>query len=259
MPGPLDIFLDPVSLIAIGIFVSLIVWEALFPARKLPTVRWWRLRGLIAFVVYFLLSSYLPLWWGGALTDWQLFDLTFLSTPLQFVIGLLIYEGGLYWWHRSMHRFDGLWRSFHQMHHSAERVDTFGAFWFSPLDMIGFTLVGSLTLVLIVGINAQAATAILLTTFFLAIFQHGNIRTPRWLGYFIQRPESHSYHHGQNIHRHNYADLPVFDVLFGTFVNPKQHYDSGFYHGASNRVIDMLLWKDINKDGIRPNITLEAI
>jgi sterol desaturase/sphingolipid hydroxylase (fatty acid hydroxylase superfamily) len=31
-----------------------------------------------------------------------------------------------------------LWRIFHQMHHSAERLDTYGAFYFSPYDMIGF-------------------------------------------------------------------------------------------------------------------------
>jgi len=38
-----------------------------------------------------------------------------------------------------------LWRGFHQMHHSAERVDAFGAFYFSPLDIIGFTMLSSLT------------------------------------------------------------------------------------------------------------------
>tara|TARA_B100000965_G_scaffold386184_1_gene388202 strand:+ start:1134 stop:1253 length:120 start_codon:yes stop_codon:yes gene_type:complete len=34
-----------------------------------------------------------------------------------------------------------------QMHHSAEVVDSIGAFYFSPLDMIGFTLLGSISLV----------------------------------------------------------------------------------------------------------------
>jgi len=147
-----------------------------------------------------------------------------------------------------MHASDLLWRGVHQMHHSAERLDTFGAFWFSPLDMIGWTLVGSLTLVTVVGVTPQAATILLLSITFLGMFQHANIRTPRWLGYLIQRPESHTIHHGKGLHRYNYADLPVFDMLFGTFRNPRDfEMETGFYPGASARVVDMLLFRDLNR------------
>jgi len=86
----------------------------------------------------------------------------------------------------------------------------------------------------------------LLTTTFLGIFQHANIKTPRWLGYIIQRPESHTIHHAKGIHRQNYSDLPLFDIIFGTFQNPKAfEHETGFYHGASARVGDMLLCKDV--------------
>lgn len=48
-------------------------------------------------------------------------------------------------------------------------------------------------------------------------------------------------------HRHNYSDLPVFDLLFGTFVNPKSYeHKAGFYSGSSDRVKDMLLFKNIS-------------
>lgn len=247
MPSPIDILLDPISLCAIGVYLSLMLWEWLFPARPLPKVKYWRSMGLTSFVVYFFLSSYLPLITDQTLAQWQLFDLSALSTVTQFAIGFVLYEFLVYVWHRAMHSFQFLWDSFHQMHHSAERLDTFGAFWLSPLDMIGFTLVGSLALVLILGINAQATTAILLSTFFLAVFQHGNFRTPRWIGYLVQRPESHSYHHATGIHKHNYADIPLFDILFGTFVNPARHLDTGFYPGASHRVVDMVLWRNIDR------------
>ena len=53
------------------------------------------------------------------------------------------------------------------------------------------------------------------------LFYHWNVRTPRWLGTIVQRPESHCVHHQEQLHRHNYADLPVFDLLFGTYLNPK--------------------------------------
>jgi sterol desaturase/sphingolipid hydroxylase (fatty acid hydroxylase superfamily) len=134
------------------------------------------------------------------------------------------------------------------MHHSAERLDTYGAFYFSPLDMAGFTLIGSLSLSLIVGLSPQAVTLFLFASMFLGIFQHTNVRTPRWLGYIVQRPESHTIHHGKGLHRYNYSDLPIFDILFGTFRNPETYQmETGFYPGASARILDMLRFRDVSE------------
>ena len=69
--------------------------------------------------------------------------------------------------------------------------------------------------------TAGAIGAVFVT--FSAMFQHMNKRTPHWVGYFIQRPESHSLHHGRGVHAYNYADLPLVDMLFGTFANPEEH------------------------------------
>lgn len=247
MPTPIDILLDPVSLGAIGLYAALMLWERLRPAKRLPRIHGWIPRALLSFAVFFYLSSYLPLAWDRYLAQFQLLDLSGLGTWGGAAAGLVVYEAVLYAWHRLMHANGSLWRVFHQMHHSAERLDTFGAFWFSPLDMVGFTAVGSLSLVLIAGVTPSAATVFLFASLFLGIFQHANIRTPRWLGYLIQRPESHSVHHGRGVHRYNYADLPVFDILFGTFRNPADFVaKNGFYEGASARVGDMLLFRDVS-------------
>ena len=81
---------------------------------------------------------------------------------------------------------------------------------------------------------------------FNAMFQHMSLRTPRWLGYIIQRPESHSVHHGAGIHRYNYSDLPLWDMVFGTFRNPKEYQpEHGFYSGASARLPEMLTFQDV--------------
>lgn len=77
-------------------------------------------------------------------------------------------------------------------------------------------------------------------------FQHTNVRTPHWLGFFVQRPESHSQHHRRGQHRYNYADLPVFDIIFGTFRNPLHHYDVGFYPGSAYELPKMWLGRDIS-------------
>src|SRR5688500_11217601 len=140
MPTPLEILLDPISLIVIALYAGLMIWEAFFPARPLPRIKYWKLKGLIFFAIYFYLSSYLPLLWNECLSALQIFDLTGLGTAGGAIAGSLIYQLGVYVWHRFMHKNNVLWRVFHQMHHSAERVDTYGAFMFSPMDMIGYTV-----------------------------------------------------------------------------------------------------------------------
>lgn len=246
MPTPLQILLDPISLVILAMYAGLMLWELLLPATSLAHVAGWHLRSLAVFAVYFIASSYLPLLWDAKLAEWQLLDLTALGTVGGTVVGLVVYEAAVFFWHYALHRFNFLWRAVHQMHHSAERLDTFGAFYFSPLDMLGWTLLGSLCLNLGVGLVPQAVTNILLLTTFFAIFQHANIRTPRWLGYFIQRPERHSVHHEQGVHTRNFSDLPIFDILFGTFDNPREHAtELGFYPGASARIVDMLLFRDV--------------
>lgn len=246
MPSPIDLILDPVSLTMFTMFGALLLWERVAPGRVLPRVRFWTLRALGAFAVYFLLSSYLPLLWGEALAPLQRFDLSAWPTSAAVAAGVFGYELGAYTWHRAMHRFTPLWRVFHQMHHSAERLDVLGAFWFSPMDMVTWTLLPSLVLTLL-GLPAQAATITMLCITFLAMFQHANVRTPRWLGWFVQRPEMHTVHHARGIHHYNYADLPVFDLLFGTYRNPAGYeHDTGFWHGASTRVADMLLLRDVS-------------
>lgn len=114
MPSPLELLLDPISLTLLARYASLIVWEAAAPARKLPPVKNWKMRGLASFVVYFLLYSYLPLLWTEHLARYQLVDLTALGTWTGALVGLLVYEAGAYVWHRTMHGSNLLWRMFHQ-------------------------------------------------------------------------------------------------------------------------------------------------
>lgn len=248
MPTPIEILMDPVSFVLIAIYFVLILLEAIAPGQKLKHVRGWIPKSLLVFVIYFYLSSYLPLIWDKYLLPYQLVNLEKMNPYLSTIVAVFVFELYIYLWHRTMHQTPWLWRTFHQMHHSAERLDTFGAFYFSPLDMIGFTFLGSLTLSLGMGLAPESITWFLYITMFLAIFQHTNINTPRWLGYIIQRPESHSVHHEKGVHAYNYSDLPVFDILFGTFKNPKSFAgEFGFYEGSSTKLKEILLCKDISQ------------
>jgi hypothetical protein len=62
MAGPIELLTDPISLAIMGMYILLMIWEAAFPGRELPKVRYWKIRGISVFFIYFFISSYLPLW-----------------------------------------------------------------------------------------------------------------------------------------------------------------------------------------------------
>jgi len=217
--------------------------------RRYAKPRFWRLRGLAVTVGIFLLSGYVAAGWATLLGEYHLFDLSALGAFGGAVVGIVVYELFHYAYHRSVHRYDFLWRRVgHQMHHSAESLDAFGAFYLHPFDAAMFTTFSSLVFVPLLGLTLEATVLGALFLTFNAMFQHANIATPHWLGYLIQRPEMHNVHHARGVHRHNYADLPAIDLLFGTFRNPKAVEDMpcGFYDGASSRVTAMLAGKDVS-------------
>lgn len=226
--------------------LALMALEALFPARQLPPIRGWRIRATAMTGMYFVVAGYSPLLWYSWIGHVQLFDLSAVPLWAQVAAGyfaLQVIQSG---WHRLLHASDTLWRLFHQMHHSQERLDTFGALYFHPFDAVAFTFVATFALVL-AGIGMEAAIIVGIGGTWIAVFTHSNIKTPHWLGYFIARPESHALHHGRGVHRFNYAELPIVDMMFGTFRNPQTRVEAtGFYDGASARVLDMLLFRDVS-------------
>jgi len=229
---------------AYAVFVALDFWK---PARSYPTMRFWRLKGFGFFVLNVGMFSTLPFVWDEWLGAHRVVDATALGTGLGALVALLASQLISYTWHRSMHNNKVLWRFFHQLHHSAERVDIFGAMYFSPLDVIGFALGGSLAMVWLVGVTPEAAVLAGAVGTFAGLFQHANLRTPQWLGYVLQRPENHALHHERGVHASNYGDIALWDIVFGTFRNPATvDAEAGFYDGASERIGAMLLGKDVS-------------
>ena len=118
-----------------------------------------------------------------------------------------------------------------------------------PLDAAIFASLPSLLLFPVLGLTPEAGAWAAAFITFCAVFQHAHVRTPRWLGYLIQRPESHAIHHARGVHAHNYADLPLWDIVFGTFRNAPAEAPrpaQGFYDGASARVWEMLTFRDVS-------------
>ena len=239
--------MDGVTVGIVAFFLVFLAYDTLRPARRYARVKGWVAKGILSFLFYATLSTGLPFLWDAWLGEHRLIDATSLGVFQGAAVGFLSVQIFTYAWHRMLHGSELLWRWFHQMHHSAERVDVAGTFYFSPLDMVGWTFLGSLALVWAVGVTPEAAVLANVLLTLTAMFTHANIRTPRWLGYFISRPEMHAIHHERGSHSGNYCDLPLIDMVFGTYRNPET-FDGlgGFYDGASARVGDMLLGRDVS-------------
>jgi len=238
---------DTIGYLTIGLIPGTIVIDWAIRGRKHDSTRFWRLRATLVTIAIFYVAGYIAVFWAALLGDFHLLDGSHLGTWGGAAVGILAYEFGHYWYHRAAHEFDWLWLAGHQMHHSAESLDAFGAFYQHPLDAFFFATVASLVFYPLLGLTVEAGVVGALFLTFNAMFQHMSFKTPRWLGYLIQRPESHSVHHGRGIHRFNYSDLPLWDIVFGTFRNPKAFQVAhGFYAGASERIPEMLAFRDVS-------------
>jgi sterol desaturase/sphingolipid hydroxylase (fatty acid hydroxylase superfamily) len=154
-----------------------------------------------------------------------------------------------YWLHRAEHRFTWLWLAAHQLHHSAPRVDLAGAYFTHPVEVALKVTLATTTSVYLLGLTPMAAAAVGLIGAVLSMWQHWNINTPHWLGYLIPRPESHVLHHERDVPARNFGDLPLWDLLFGTFDNPRTAWagQAGFPSPQHQRLKDMLLMGDVQQ------------
>ena len=164
-------------------------------------------------------------------------------------LAYLINQHVFFWWHYARHAVYVLWLLLHQFHHSPSRLQTPTAFYKHPLEILADSFIMAFLVYSVLGLSKDSS---LWLSFFSALgeyFYHMNLRTPQWIGYFFQRPESHRLHHGRNKREHcpNYSDFPLWDWLGGTFENPKEMNEpTGF--GPVDRECrrwDMLCFKDV--------------
>jgi len=163
------------------------------------------------------------------------------------LVGYLAITFVYYWWHRWRHEVSFLWHWFHQVHHSPQRIEIITSFYKHPFELFANSILSSAILYLLVGVGPLAASQAVLISGLAELFYHWNVRTPYWLGYIFQRPESHCVHHQEGLHSYNFADLPIWDMLFGTFCNPVRWQERcGFDAEREQRLGEMLCGVDVN-------------
>ncbi|MEZ4474025.1 MAG: sterol desaturase family protein [bacterium] len=232
--------------IIVGLGLAFIVIERLAPARPLPRVAGWWPRAIALNAaqlgIVFLGGLSWDHWFGGR----SLLHLGDLGPATGGAVGYVVTTFLYYWWHRARHASPTLWRLFHQLHHAPSRLEVITAFHKHPLEMAANGVLSAAIAYGLLGLSLEAAAVNTLLCGLAEFFYHWNIRTPWWLGFLIQRPEMHRVHHEAGAHRSNYADLPVWDLLFGTFENPRREVACGFAPAEEAQTWAMLRWHDVH-------------
>jgi sterol desaturase/sphingolipid hydroxylase (fatty acid hydroxylase superfamily) len=241
--------IDTVPLLIPIAYLIALAAEARWPAREFPQRRGWRWLGIVFLLLIGTVGAALPLALPlETLARQRWIDGTGLGVAGGALVGWLVLSLLSYAYHRASHAVPLLWRSSHQLHHSPQRVDVSGSALFHPFEMVVQVLMQLFVTVIVLGLDPLAAAITGVIAALHGIFQHCNLRTPRWLGYFIQRPEAHCLHHRRGIHADNYADFPLWDMLFGSFRNPRDFAGAcGFDAPADRRIGAMLAWRDVNE------------
>ena len=235
-----------VSVLVTAVALVMMAVEARRPGRRWPQVRGWWIRALALNGVQagsvFLAGATYDRWMAGT----RLWPAPPLGAVGGAIVGYVTITFVYYWWHRARHRSAFLWRWFHQVHHSPQRIEIVTSFYKHPFEIVVNGVLSSAILYLGLGCSPEAAAGAVALSGLGELVYHWNVRTPYAMGFFFQRPESHCVHHQEGVHSYNYSDLPLWDMMFGTFRNPRRfEARCGFGADGEHRLGAMLRGVDL--------------
>jgi len=141
--------------------------------------------------------------------------------PWRTGIGLVLFDGWMYLWHRANHRIGLLWR-FHRLHHLDAAMDVTTTFRFHPGE-IALSTAARLVIMPLLGLTVQQLLFYELVMFPIILFHHSNLRLSKrvdWLlRWLIVTPTVHRVHHSwvKIETESNFGSvLTVWDRLAGT-------------------------------------------
>lgn len=204
-------------LLLIAIAALMVLIERLWPGNELPSVRgWWFRIAMVnaAQLGMVILAGWTWEHWCGSVSLLRLSEWMgdAWSALAAYGVSTLVY----YFWHRVRHESVVFWRLCHQLHHSPRRIELLASFYKHPVEMFLNSVLSALLVYTVLGCSVTAASICMALTAVAEYFYHWNVRTPRWIGWLIQRPESHRVHHQFRHHSQNYADLPLGLVVRNT-------------------------------------------
>jgi sterol desaturase/sphingolipid hydroxylase (fatty acid hydroxylase superfamily) len=245
-----------VAIAALGLLMMIV--ERLLPGRGFPIVEGWLVRAISINGCQVLAILLAGVGWNGWMVQHRPWSADHWGTAAGALTGYVVLTFVYYWWHLWRHRSDFLWRWLHQIHHSPQRLELLTAFYKHPLEIVTDSLLSSAILYLAIGLGPKAAAGAMTLSGIGELFYHWNVKTPYWLGFVVQRPESHLIHHEEGLHDYNYSDLPIWDILFGTFRNPHEWNERcGFGSSQEQMVIEMLHGIDASKSAPKRSVNVQ--
>jgi sterol desaturase/sphingolipid hydroxylase (fatty acid hydroxylase superfamily) len=234
--------------IILTIGVGFLVVERIWPANALPRVRAWYPRVILINTLQGGIVIIAGLTWDKWLNRASLLNLEdHLGVVPQALVAYVVSSFVYYWWHRWRHTSKFWWNLCHQLHHSPRRIEVLTSFYKHPVEITLNSILSATITYTLLGVSLPAAALYTVFTAVAEFFYHWNVHTPRWLGPIFQRPESHRVHHQRHYHTNNYADLPIFDIVFGTYVNPRQAVaECGFTEEQEDRFEDLLAFRNLH-------------
>lgn len=235
----------PVLMVVAATFAFLVI-ERVLPGRTLPEAPGWYARAALLNLCQVGIVVVAGLAWSRCFQAWSLFHISNVTSPfVQGFIGWFVGTFVFYWWHRARHDFDFLWRIFHQVHHSPARIELLTAFYKHPIEIAADSMLASALMYSILGASPAGGAWFNVFAVIGEYFYHSNLRTPRWVGYLLQRPEHHSIHHQLDLHQFNYGDITLWDRLFGTFRDADDFAPQcGFPENHERNLGEMLIFRD---------------
>jgi sterol desaturase/sphingolipid hydroxylase (fatty acid hydroxylase superfamily) len=234
------------TLIAAAFFLTL---ERVRPGRELPNAPGWYGRAIVINLCQVAITLATNKLWIVAFSGASVFQLANLKMPVvEGFIGWFVGTFFFYWWHRIRH-LPYVWQIFHQVHHSPARIEALTSFYKHPVEILADSALAAAILYLLLGCSLEGALWFNCFAATGEFFYHSNFRSPRWLKYFIQTPELHSVHHELDVHRYNFADLPLWDRLFGTYKDADDFAaQCGFPRHNERKLAKMLAFRDVYND-----------
>jgi sterol desaturase/sphingolipid hydroxylase (fatty acid hydroxylase superfamily) len=245
------------GVLALGLLMLAV--ERARPGRKFERVGGWHARAIALNVTQAAVVGISTLAWDRWFPGLALWRAGGHGLVVDAALGYVAITFVFYWWHRARHEIPILWQWLHQVHHSACSIEILTSFYKHPVEQFINGVLSSAILYALLGLDPTSAGLAMFLAGAAELFYHCNVRTPHWLGYLIQRPESHCIHHLRGWHRNNYSDLPLWDMLFGTFENPStQPTPCGFSAYAERRLFSMLLGRDVSGGPAQPRSDLSV-
>ncbi|UUO24592.1 sterol desaturase family protein [Colwellia sp. M166] len=219
------------------ILLVMLVLESCFPARKSKLTKPVRWLGNFSLLILSSIVARLliPIGVAGialyASTEGiGLFNIINLPTWLSITFSVLLLDLMIYWQHRIFHLVPMLWR-FHKVHHADSHIDASTGLRFHPVE-IALSIILKALAVLILGVPATAVIIFEVALNGFALFNHANIRLPRWLELPLRTilitQVLHRIHHSQVVNEtnSNYGfSVSWWDRMFGSYKSQAQKSD----------------------------------